>query len=722
MNPEFSSYIALIDYLQDKEQLQVQKAFDYAMAAHEGQLRKSGEPYHVHFIATFVELATMHMDAACLIAGILHDVPEDTSRTIEDVQETFGAEVAQLVNGVTKLGRVRLRSKEEQQANNLRKMFLAMADDVRVIIIKLCDRLHNMKTIEYLPRQKQKGIAAETLEIYAPLANRLGMAEIRWQLEDLCLKALHPKVYEEIERQVQESREQREATIQTLIDKLETALAEANIMARVYGRPKHFYSIYRNVYVVGKENSINDVLDSLGIRVIVEDIKDSYQVLGLVHRLWRPIMGRFKDYIAIPKANGYQSLHTGVICGKGCKMEVQIRTEEMDYFSEYGLAAHWRYKGGTEVYDQKAEERMNWIHQLLDWQKEFRTALDFVESLKLDLFEDQIFIFTPRGDVKDLPKGSTPVDFAYSVHTELGHRCIGAKVNNRMVPLSYELQMGDIVDILKSSQPHGPSRDWLDFVKTSGAKEKIRSWFRKEQYEDNIISGKHRVQEELQKLHHLNLLEMEKQKIEELATSFAYKTPDDLWAAVGYGAITPFQIVRRIIGNDNELLPVKALIKAPSLSKKSKQQLAVRGVSDFLIKIAPCCQPLPGDKIVGYITRGNGITIHRLTCKNIVNARKTEPERVTALEWEEKTTTEHEVNLVIEARDRTGLMRDIVGFMGDRKIFITSVNYEQDKQLKHAQIFISIHVNSMAQLSTLIHALESMSGVYSVQRVLARPS
>ncbi|OIP94909.1 hypothetical protein AUK40_06580 [Candidatus Wirthbacteria bacterium CG2_30_54_11] len=722
MNPDFSAYASLVEYLPEKERSQIRKAFDYAMAAHEGQLRKSGEPYHVHFIATFSELALMHMDSACLIAGMLHDVPEDTARTTEDVGEQFGAEVANLVSGVTKLGRVRLRSKEEQQANNLRKMFLAMADDVRVIIIKLCDRLHNMKTIEYLPRQKQKGIAAETLEIYAPLANRLGMAEIRWQLEDLCLKALHPKVYDDIERQVQESREQREATISGLIDNLETALADANIMARVYGRPKHFYSIYRNVYVIGKESSINDVLDSLGIRVIVEDIRDCYQVLGLVHRIWRPIMGRFKDYIAIPKANGYQSLHTGVICGKGCQLEVQIRTEEMDYFAEYGLAAHWRYKGSFDEYDKKAEERMNWIHQLLDWQKEFRTALDFVESLKLDLFEDQIFIFTPRGDVKDLPKGSTPVDFAYSVHTELGHRCIGAKINNRMVPLNYELQMGDIVDILKSSKPHGPSRDWLDFVKTSGAKEKIRSWFRKEQFEDNIVSGKRRVQEELQKLHHINLLELDKDKIEEVSKSFAYKTVDDLWAAVGYGAITPFQIVRRIIGNETELLPLQASVQALALSKKSKQQLEIRGVSDFLIKIAPCCQPLPGDKIVGYITRGNGITIHRVSCKNVVNARKTEPERVTPLEWEEKFSTEHEVNLVVEARDRVGLVRDIVGFMGDRNIFITSVNYTQDKQLNHAQIFISIHVKSMSQLSTLIHALESMTGVFSVKRVLARPS
>ncbi|HNT29591.1 MAG TPA: bifunctional (p)ppGpp synthetase/guanosine-3',5'-bis(diphosphate) 3'-pyrophosphohydrolase [bacterium] len=706
-------------YLPAHERAEVKRAFAFADAAHADQLRKSGEPYMVHIMATVRELAAMHMDVACLVAGCLHDVPEDTKYSFSDIEREFGAEVARLVNGVTKLGKVRLRSQEEQQANNLRKMFLAMAEDVRVIIIKLCDRLHNMRTIGYLPRNKQRGIANETLEIYAPLANRLGMAELRWQLEDLCLKTLEPKIYADIERQVHETRLEREEKINTLIGTLEDALTKANIMARVYGRPKHLYSIYRNVYVLKKEMSIQNMLDSLGIRVIVDDVQECYQALGVVHSLWRPIIGRFKDHIAIPKSNNYQSLHTGVICGKGCKLEVQIRTEEMNYLAEYGMASHWRYKGSYEEMDAHTEERMNWIHQLLDWQKEFRTALDFVESLKLDLFEDQIFVFTPRGDVKDLPKGATPIDFAYSVHTNLGHSCIGAKINGRMVPLNYQLQMGDIVEILRSSQIRGPSRGWLDSVKTSGAKEKIRAWFRRQEYGDNIASGKKRVQEELQKIHRIALADIDEKKLNEVKTSYNYKKIDDMWAAIGYGALSPLQVVRRLSGTDEPLVDDLPAIRKLTPVVRDKDSLEIKGVKDFLVKMAPCCQPLPGDKIVGYITRGKGITIHRLSCKNITHAKREEPERVVPLDWEEKSFTEHEVNLILEAQDRIGLMRDVVTYIGDKGVFIAGVNYNRDRKTNNAKIELAISVNNLEQLSELIHGLESMPGTYSVHRSFA---
>lgn len=707
-------------YLAAEEALEVGKALLYAEKAHADQVRRSGEPYFSHVLSTALLLAEMQMDRFCLIAGLLHDVPEDTPYTLGDIEQTFGHEIARLVAGVTKLGKVRLRGKEEQQARNLRKMFLAMSEDVRVIIIKLCDRLHNMKTISYLPRKKQVGIATETIEIYAPLANRLGMADIRWQLEDLCLLCLEPKLYHSINRQLKESKGEREAKVNRFIDRIETELTQANIMARVSGRSKHLYSIYRNVYLRKKENSISNVLDSLGLRVVVQDVKDCYQALGLIHRVWRPIVGRFKDHIAIPKSNGYQSLHTGVICEDGSKLEVQIRTEEMDYMAEFGMASHWRYKGEAEEYEVKVQERMDWIHQLIDWQKEFHTAFDFVESLKLDLFVDQIFVFTPLGDVVDLPRDATPIDFAYNVHSELGNSAIGAKVNGRLVPLNYQLKNGDIVEILRSSQKRGPSRDWLEFIKTSSAKGKIRSWFKREQYDENVQSGKKRIQQELQKVHRRKFEEIPKELFEEVSRDLNYRKTEDMWAAVGYGAISYTQLLGRINRSLQQPTPDPETsheeLALPKRAEQKSSPLQIKGVGDLLVKVAPCCQPVQGDRIVGYVTRGRGITVHRLSCKNVLREKQEEPERVIPLEWETTKETHYDVILFIRCRNRPGIINDLLTAISDQNVFISAFDGKAAQSQSSFDANVSLRVDNHRQLNHLIVAIEGLPDTLSVER------
>ncbi len=711
--------IKLIAYLTLDDQTKVLEALAFAMVAHEGQLRKSGEPYVEHALETTKELAGMRMDATCLIAGLLHDVPEDTPVTLEQIKTKFGAEVAQLVDGVTKLGRVRLRNKEEQQARNLRKMFLAMAEDVRVIIIKLCDRLHNMKTISVLPRNKQKGIAAETLEIYAPLANRLGMADIRWQLEDLSFRCMQPKMYNTIEKQLRATKSQRDAKLKLYIKHLQDELAKAKITARVMGRAKHLYSIYMNVYVKNKEASIEDLLDSIGLRLIVNDVKDCYQALGLVHRIWRPIVGRFKDYIAIPKSNGYQSLHTGVISDDGTKLEIQLRTEEMDFTAEYGMAAHWRYKEEMSELDATVQDRMDWIHQLIDWQKEFRTAFDFVESLKLDLFEDQIFVFTPRGDVIDLPKGATIVDFAYRVHTELGNNALGGKVNSRMVPLNFQLKNGDIVEVLKSTHRRGPSRDWLEFVKTNVARGRIRAWFKRQQHNDNVQSGKKRLQAELHKINRTKFEDITKNSWEHIAKDLNYPNAEDLFAALGYGALNVSQILGKLVKDHPLLSPstqVPHAVRKTDQLRQLKPLAKILGTGDLLVKMAPCCQPIPGDKIVGYISRGKGITVHRLNCKNIIKERRAEPERVIPLSWEQDQKEAYEVTLQLTARDHTGLIKDVINTISDQQLFVTSMEGHSDADKGVFTSKISMRVYDLLELINVIHSLEHMPGMISVER------
>lgn len=707
-----------IDYLSPQEQTQIMDAFGYAYKAHQGQKRKSGEPYINHCIATAKELLELKMDAQTIMAGLLHDVPEDTDHSIEEVQEYFGVDVARLVAGVTKLGQVRLRSKKEQQARNLRKMFLAMAEDVRVIIIKLCDRLHNMRTIEALPRAKQKGIARETLEIYAPLANRLGMGEIRWELEDLCFSCIEPKRYKEIKKAVAKQQGKREEILQRYLNELEILLKDTNIEARISGRTKHYYSIYRNVYLTNKEESIEDLLDSIGIRVIVRSVSECYQVLGLVHRVWRPIVGRFKDFIAIPKSNGYQSLHTGVITDNGSKLEIQIRTEEMNFVAEYGMAAHWKYKDSHIEYDKSVEERMKWIHQLLDWQKEFRTALDFVESLKLDVFKEQIFVFTPRGDVKDLPTGATPVDFAYSVHTELGHSCVGAKVNGRMVPLSHQLKSGDIIQILSSKKKEYPNRAWLEFVQTSRAKEKIRSWFKKQHREENIQRGLELLTVKLEKVYGKKLDEITENDWENAAKNLNYHSKEDLLSAVGFGEIGSLQLSNKLMPEEKKTnhQDQSNPIGEPTLTTKLPSRQMIRGVGDLLVKFAPCCSPLEGDKIAGFISRGRGIIVHRVSCDNIIRDLKHEPERVIDLDWKTYNNSHFEIDLIIIANDRKSLMRDITTAISKHDISIEGLHYQGRSGGQKVRFPISIEVKSIRQLNNLIRSLEEVPGIYSVRR------
>lgn len=707
---------SLTTYLSPEEWQDIERAFHYAYDAHQEQKRKSGEPYIDHCIATACELAKIRMDTPTVQAGLLHDVPEDTEKTLEDVENEFGRDVARLVNGVTKLGKVRLRSQEEQQAQNLRKMFLAMAEDVRVIIIKLCDRLHNMRTIDALPRHKQKGIARETLEIYAPLANRLGMSELRWKLEDLCFSCLDPKKYKEIQRTVAKHQGRRDEVLSKYLAGLEGLMEKNNIEGKMKGRAKHYYSIYRNVFLLNKEDSVDDLLDSIGVRVIVRTVSECYQMLGLIHREWRPIVGRFKDFIAIPKSNGYQSLHTGVITENGDRLEIQIRTEEMDFVAEYGMAAHWKYKDSVQ-FDRTVEERMQWIHQLLDWQKEFRSALDFVEALKLDLFKEQIFVFTPHGDVKDLPKGATPIDFAYSVHTDLGHSCIGAKVNGRMVPLSYKLENSEIIEILRSRKRQAPNRAWLEFVQTSRAKEKIRAWFKQQHREENKERGERILKKKLEKIYGIQLDNIPETKLIEVSKILNYNSIEDLFVSIGFGEIGAMQVSNRLVPDENNNIS-KNISVANNTSNKKKipSTQLIRGVGDLLVKLAPCCSPLMGDTIQGYISRGRGIIVHRASCGNIRRDMKREPERVVDLKWKQHGEDSLELDLIITANDRRGLMSDITAVIASQDVGIDGIHYQSQHSQGTIRFPISVELAQIHQLSTLIRGLEQVAGVLSVVR------
>jgi len=700
----------------------LKRAYAFASDAHAGQKRIPGDPYVTHPVSVAYILASLNMDMNVLVAGLLHDVVEDTGITLADIEKDFGAEVAQLVDGVTKLSRLEYHSKEERQVENLRKMLLAMARDIRVIIIKLADRLHNMRTLQYQQERKQREIALETLEIYAPLAHRLGIYRLKWELEDLAFRFSNPEKYYELSNLVASTREKREETINTIVEILKEKMKEVNIKAEIQGRPKNLYSIYNKMQK--QQLEFNQVYDVMAVRVLVDTVRDCYAVLGTVHTLWVPIPGRFKDYIAMPKSNMYQSLHTTVVSPQGGPLEIQIRTWEMHRTSEYGIAAHWRYKeGGGKEGD--IDRKLSWLRQILDWQEDLKDAREFMEGLKLDLFDDVVFVFTPNGDVIEFPAGSTPLDFAYRVHTQVGHSCIGAMVNDKIVSLDYALRNGDRVEILTSKQSRGPSRDWLKIAKTSQAKTKIRQWFKKEHREDNIARGREALEREIKK-YGLEPEVIKNDQLLEQCKKMNLSNLDDLYAAVGDGIVSATSLLNKlrekeIRENKKKLISeglegLLQLSENRSLSSwgKPTHGIRVRGVDNLLIRLAHCCNPVPGDDIVGYITRGRGVSIHREDCPN-VEPMLDEPERLVEVAWDEDFHSPFQVHLEIIGTDRPGLLNDIMAVLMDLKISANWVTARGRKD-NTGVVEIILDIKNKEQLDYIINRISRVPNVYSVHR------
>lgn len=704
-------------YLSDDGVNKIEQAYQFAAQAHAGQFRKSGEPYISHPLAVASILADLQLDEVTIVAALLHDTVEDTEVTLDAIRERFGEEVARLVDGVTKLRRFKYQSKEEQQAENHRKMLVAMAKDIRVILIKLADRLHNMRTLQYLPEEKQKRIAEETLEIFAPLAHRLGIASIKWELEDISLRYLNPQQYYRIVNLMKKKRQEREQYLEEVIAKLRDKLNEVGIKADISGRPKHIYSIYRKMVTQNKQ--FNEIYDLLAVRVIVDTVRDCYAVLGIVHTMWKPMPGRFKDYIAMPKPNMYQSLHTTVIGPSGEPMEVQIRTWEMHRTAEYGIAAHWAYKEGRTKLDDPFEKKLSWFREILEWQQDFRDAQEFLESLKVDLFSDQVFVFTPKGDVIELPKGAVPLDFAYRIHTEVGNRCIGAKVNGKIVPLDYELKTGDIVEILTSKHSYGPSQDWLKIAKTSQARNKIRQWFKKQRREEAIAKGREAIATELEK-HGTEAKEMlTNENLARVAGQLNFQSADDLLAAVGYGEISPGSIAGRLrehLRQDQDETLVIPEVRALPRKKQADNGVRVQGMENLLVRFSRCCNPVPGDEILGYVTRGRGVSIHRKDCPNVKNG--CDPERLLPAEWEVGTSDAYyPVDIEIKGLDRRGLLNEVLQAVAETKTNITEVQGRTDRN-RLASIHMTLAIRNLEHLHRVVEQIKKVRDIYAVQRVM----
>ena len=698
----------------------IKAAYTMARQAHEGQMRSSGDPYISHPIEVAIILVGLGMDSDTIIGGILHDVVEDTSITLEDIQKRFGGDVADLVDGVTKLANIPYSSRAEQQAENVRKMLLAMAKDVRVVIIKLADRLHNMRTLDYRTPEKQRVKSLETMEIYAPLAHRLGIRSVKEELEDLSLKHLDPVAYHEIEQQLALRKEDREAFLGNIIKRIEARLEEEHVTAQIDGRVKSIYGIYRKMYIQGR--SFDEIYDIYAVRIIVDTVLECYNILGIIHDTLRPIPNRFKDYISTPKQNMYQSLHTTVLDKEGVPFEVQIRTWDMHYTAEYGVAAHWKYKIGMEGKDA-LDERLAWIRQLLESQQESEDVEDIVKSIKTDIAPEEVFVFTPRGDVIRLPQGSTVIDFAYAIHTEVGNKMIGAKVDGRMVSLDYKVKTGMIVEIITSTtQSNGPSRDWLKIVKTSEARNTSRSWFKKEKREENIAEGKLALEKEMRR----NLIappaEEREKFIADIAARQKYNTVDDFYASIGYGGVSLEKIIPRIKDDFIRLYRkpgAQTLVPTKKVSQKASNGVIVEGLEGCLIKFARCCNPLPGDEIVGFITRGFGVSIHKCDCANVVNAKRRgeDPERWVKATWASRVKETFKSTLDILASDRIGILADVSVQLGNMRIPVHSV---MAKELKTGQtsIQVSIGINDLNQLQTIINNLSRIQGVVSVKRAV----
>jgi GTP pyrophosphokinase len=694
----------------------VREAYLAAARAHEGQTRATGEPYVTHAVAVAKILADLYLDPTTVAAALLHDVLEDTGIGADELRERFGGEIATLVDGVTKLGKIEWQSREQRQAENLRRMFLAMANDIRIVLIKLADRLHNMRTIAPLPEWKRQRTARETLDIYAPLAERLGIGSVQKELEDLAFRELHPEAALALSHELAQAEEARQAIVDRVCATLYRELTRAGIKVEardITGRPKHIYSIWKKMQrpkYAGQP--IARIYDRLGVRVLVEDVKDCYAALGVVHSLWTPIPGEFDDYIATPKTSGYQSLHTAVIY-EGEPLEIQIRTHTMHEEAERGIAAHWKYKQGkTQV--PVADQKLAWLRQLLEWQKDLADAREFVKSVRLDLFQNEVFVFTPKGDVIDLPAGATPVDFAYRIHTDIGHHCVGAKVNGRLVPLSQKLQSGDIVEIVTNKTSPGPSRDWLTFVVTGNARAKIRQWFKHERHQENIARGRELLERELRRTGSVTA-GMKPDRLREVARQFGMPSEEELLAAVGNSDLSLLQVAQALRGEAPAESVEPALPTAPA-APRAPTGVRVRGVDNVLVAFGRCCTPLPGDRIIGYVTRGRGVTVHRQDCPNIAFLRK-HPERLLEVDWEVAADGMYQVEIEVEAFDRVGLLKDIMAAVAETKTNALSVNARVRKD-KVVVTNLILDIRSIGQLHAVIQKVEKVPEVFSVARVV----
>ncbi|SHI33491.1 GTP pyrophosphokinase [Clostridium cavendishii DSM 21758] len=707
----------------------VKKAYNLAFEAHKEQKRESGEPYIIHPVSVAIILAEMGMDTNTIVAGLLHDVVEDTDYSYEEIEELFNKEIADLVDGVTKLGKIKYKSKEEQQADNVRKMLLAMAKDIRVIIIKLADRLHNLRTLKFMSKEKQKEKAKETLDIYAPLAHRLGISKIKWELEDLAFRYLHTDEYYELVHDIAEKRVEREEYIKEIIDDLINNLESANIDSDIEGRPKHFYSIYRKM--VNKNKSIEQIFDLTAIRILVNTVKDCYASLGIVHTIYKPIPGRFKDYIAMPKPNMYQSLHTTVIGPQGKTFEIQIRTFEMHRTAEYGIAAHWKYKESgseSEVKEDSFENKLAWIKDILEWQNETSDAEEFMEGFKLDLFSDEIFVFTPKGVVINLPSKATPVDFAYKIHTDVGNRCVGAKVNGKMVTLDYKLKTGEIVEILTSTVAKGPNMDWLTFANSNQARSKIKQWFKRARREENIDKGKELIEKECKK-QLINFIELTKSdNYEKFIKRYNFHGVDDIYASVGIGMVSPSMVINRLRG---DIQPVEKIITQEQINKNIEDQMAktekvhkkvnnygitVKGENNLMVRFAKCCNPVPGDDVLGYITRGRGVSVHRKDCGNFKTIMEEEPDKIVEVSWGKAKGNAYTAEIQVRGEDRIGFLSDIMTLITDSKLHLNGLNAKAAKN-GVASVNIKVKIDSVEQLKELMKKIRRLQGVIDVYRM-----
>lgn len=711
----------------------VKKAYDLAYKAHDGQKRKSGEPYIIHPICVAIILAELELDKETIMAGLLHDVVEDTEVTYEDVVNQFGEEVAALVDGVTKLGQLSYsKDKIEVQAENLRKMFLAMAKDIRVILIKLADRLHNMRTMQFMRPEKQKEKSRETMDIYAPIAHRLGISKIKVELDDLSLKYLKPDVYEELERSLDSRKEERETFIKEIVEEVGGHIKRAGIKAEIDGRVKHFFSIYKKM--VNQKKTIDQIYDLFAVRIKVDTVKDCYAALGIIHEMYKPIPGRFKDYIAMPKQNMYQSLHTTLIGPEGHPFEIQIRTFEMHRVAEYGIAAHWKYKENKNTPGlNKEEEKLSWLREVLEWQRDMDDNKEFLSLLKtnLDLFAEQVYCFTPNGDVKNLANGSTPIDFAYSIHSAVGNKMVGARVNGKQVPFEYKLQNGDRVEIITSQNSKGPSRDWLNLVKTAQARSKINQWFKHQFKEENIIKGKELLAQYC-KSKSINLPKLMKPEyIKKVQLKYGFKDWDSVCAAVGHGGLKEGQVINKMLSEDrkrqkkeitDEQILSKTQQAVPSTEKekteKSKGGIVVQGANDVSVRFSKCCNPVPGDEIVGFITRGRGVSIHRTDCANLLNMSEHDRARLIEAEWqvsEEDTNQTYTTEINIYANNRKGLLADVSRIFLELDIDIISINVSNNKKGR-ATLSMSFDITGVSQLNRIISKIRSVEGVIDIER------
>lgn len=691
----------------------VEKAYVYSAKVHQGQIRLSGEPYLSHPLEVAYILAQMKMDVICLAAGLLHDTIEDTDAQLEEIEGIFGEETANIVDGVTKISKIQSASRKERQAENFRKMILAMSSDIRVILVKLADRLHNMRTLGFHPPEKQRHIADETLDIYAPLAGRMGIYWIKSSLEDLCLFYLEPEIYRQINTEIAERRGERDKYITEVSEVLQRKLAEYEIQATIKGRSKHFYGIYKKM--LDQDLSVNQVYDIVALRVIVNSIKECYEALGHIHSMWKPVQGRFKDYVSVPKSNMYQSLHTTVIGPEGQRMEVQLRTWEMHRVAEEGIAAHWKYKEGA-IATKTDEKQFAWLRQILEWQKSLKDPAEFLESVKINLFPDEVYVFTPRGEAKEFPKGATTIDFAYSIHSEVGEKCIGAKINGKMVPLRTELKNGDIVEVITSPKQH-PSKDWLKFVKTPRARTKIRQWINREEREESINLGKDILEKALAQAHLTLPNIIRNDQIFAVAKEFSFHSVEDLIAQIGFGSISP----KQVIGHLKPRLGIKGGKPAGLVSKmverikrrKADSGIKVKGISNMLIRFANCCHPLPGEPVIGFITRGRGITIHHKKCGHILKA---EPERIVEVSWEPSEEETYLARLRVTSVERKGVLTDVSAIITQKNSNIVKADVKTTMDKKGISVF-TIEVENHKQLQDIMGAIKRVKDVLIVERL-----